>query len=106
LRECSPPRKIDQAVNAITDVLNTFAVRSRLLSGRFADADTDADADAGDGTDGTDKVRANLSTSIEAKPVKMMILQDISMSMRQIPGSTEQNDFDNKWTQAQTALSA
>lgn len=70
-----------------------------------ADGDTDADADGDSDVElDTDDVCAVLSTSIEAKPVKMMILQDISMSMRQLPGSVVENAGNNKWTQAQSAL--
>lgn len=74
-----------------------------------ADADTDTDADTNTDTSGSDdtepEVCATLSTSIEARPVKMMILQDISMSMGYAPGSDTQDPNDNKWIQAQAALS-
>ena len=56
------------------------------------DVDADADADADPETD--PEICATLRTFIEARPVKMMILQDISASM-----------IDNdKWNQAQNAL--
>jgi hypothetical protein len=59
-----------------------------------SDSDTDSDSDADSDDSDTHEVCETLSVSIEGRPVKMMILQDLSSSM---------ND-NNKWGQAQSAL--